>query len=127
VRDPRSTLSWLSVVARREAIRAVNKERRVDPVGDTVVFDRPLDGEDPQSIVERRMRRETVLRNLAKLPARRRELLCVMFLSEADGYAEIAEMLDMPVGSIGPTRQRSLSMLRRFLDADKKAEHWRSA
>src|SRR6185295_5346691 len=37
VRDPRSALSWLTVVARRESLRAIAKERRCDPVEDMTV------------------------------------------------------------------------------------------
>jgi DNA-directed RNA polymerase specialized sigma24 family protein len=33
-------------------------------------------------------------------------------------YAEVSQVLDMPVGSIGPTRARCLACLRRTVAAD---------
>jgi DNA-directed RNA polymerase specialized sigma24 family protein len=41
-----------------------------------------------------------------------RRLLRVMIADPAPSYAEISEALDMPIGSIGPTRQRCLTALR---------------
>ena len=37
-------------------------------------------------------------------------------------YATISAVLDMPVGSIGPTRKRGLEKMRTLLEA---ADHWR--
>lgn len=118
LRDSQGALSWLTVVARREAIRAINTEKRTQPVDDMVVLDSTLDLDDPQHIFEAKALRRMVHRNLAKLPGRRRELLYLMFLAEVEGYATIGEILDMPVGSIGPTRQRGLDKLRDLLKSD---------
>jgi RNA polymerase sigma factor (sigma-70 family) len=128
VRDPRSALSWLTVVARRESLRALNKERRAEPVGDVTAWDTAREARggassealDPQAVVEDRMAREVLLANLARLPDRKRELLSLMFLNEVTAYATISEILDMPVGSIGPTRQRGLDTLRGLLAADRR-------
>lgn len=127
LRDSRSALSWLTVVARREAIRAINTEKRLNLVGDMVVLDSTLDLDDPQNIFEAKALRRMVHRNLAKLPSRRRNLLCLMFLAEVEGYATIGEILDMPVGSIGPTRQRGLDKLRDLLDSDEEWGRRKSA
>ena len=115
VREPRSALSWLSVVARREALRAINKDRRTELVGDMAVFDTVREVDDPQYVVEAKLVREALLTNLAKLPGRRRDLLWLLFLAEVKGYAAIGEILGMPVGSIGPNRQRGLDALRGLL------------
>jgi RNA polymerase sigma factor (sigma-70 family) len=116
VREPRSALSWLSVVARREALRAINKERRTELVGDMAAFDTVREADDPQHVVEATLVRETLLTTLAKLPGRRRDLLWLLFVAEVKGYATIGEILGMPVGSIGPNRQRGLDALRGLLD-----------
>jgi RNA polymerase sigma factor (sigma-70 family) len=118
LRDPQCALSWLSVVARREALRAISAERRVTPVDDLDSLDRRLDVDDPQCIVERAVLRRMVQRNVARLPDRRRELLRLLFWVDDGGYAAIGDLLDMPIGSIGPTRRRALEQLRGLLDAD---------
>ena len=46
------------------------------------------------------------------LPERCARLLRVLIASPPPSYAEIAEALDLPIGSIGPTRMRCLRMLR---------------
>ena len=50
------------------------------------------------------------------LPARSRALMRLLLLEPAPSYAEIASALDMPVGSIGPTRCRCLKALRAQLE-----------
>jgi RNA polymerase sigma factor (sigma-70 family) len=118
VRDPHCALSWLGVVARREALRAISAERRMTPVDDLDALDRGLDVDDPQRIVERAVLRRTINRNVARMPDRRRELLRLLFWVDNGGYAAIGDLLDMPIGSIGPTRRRALEQLRRLLNAD---------
>jgi RNA polymerase sigma factor (sigma-70 family) len=127
VRDPRSALSWLTVVARRESLHAIAKERRCDPVGDMATFDRTLPGDDPHALVEARMQRAMILRSLAALSERRRDLLYLIFIAEVRSYATIGQVLDMPVGSIGPTRQRGLDAMRRRLESDGEWAERRSA
>ncbi len=50
-----------------------------------------------------------------ELPDRCRRLLRVLSGSPPPSYAEIAVALEMPVGSIGPTRARCLGRLRDLL------------
>jgi RNA polymerase sigma factor (sigma-70 family) len=58
--------------------------------------------------------RRLVLRNaLRRLSEQCRELLTLMCADPPLSYQEIAEILGRPVGSLGPTRQRCLTQLRR--------------
>lgn len=127
LRNPDGALSWLSVVARREALRVVAKEKRVEPVADLTTLDRPVDRDDPQSVVEAGMARATLLRNLARLPDRSRRLLFLLFVADVTSYADIADLLGMPIGSIGPTRRRGLDGMSRLLDADPEWDGRRCA
>lgn len=120
LRDPHSALAWLTVVARREALRAIRTEKRMEPVGDMDVLDSPLDHGDPERVFEARLLTRAIERNLAKLPERRRDLLRMVFLAEVKGYAAIADKLGIPIGSIGPTRQRGLERMRELLCADEE-------
>jgi len=120
LRDPQCALSWLTVVARREALRAIKVEGRIEPAGDMTTLDYAMDRDSPELVLEAKMLRRAIQRNLGKLPRRRRDLLRLAFLSDNPDYASIAQALDMPIGSIGPTRQRGLAAMRELLDADRE-------
>ncbi|MFV0257578.1 MAG: RNA polymerase sigma factor, partial [Acidimicrobiales bacterium] len=74
-------------------------------------------GVDPDPVVERAIRNDrsaVVRQELARLPERDRVIL---ELTVIDGlpYTTVADRLGMPVGSLGPTRGRSLAALRHRL------------
>ena len=54
----------------------------------------------------------------AQLNERCQRLLRIVAFEERPDYARIAEDLAMPIGSIGPTRQRCLAKLRALLEGD---------
>jgi DNA-directed RNA polymerase specialized sigma24 family protein len=57
--------------------------------------------------------RSTALRDaLQALPERQRTLMQMLLTDREPSYAEISAALDMPVGSIGPTRARCIARLR---------------
>ena len=70
------------------------------------------DSYSPEAVVEAGERRELVRRALDDLSPRCRTLLRALAFSPDDSYADISAALDMPVGSIGPTRGRCLDKLR---------------
>ncbi len=124
LRDPEAGLAWLSVIARREAIRLFQEERRVKSLGD---YDAVANDPDPERIALANLAREALLRALETLPERERKLLTFLFLDGARNYASIASELGMPVGSIGPTRQRGLRKVRAALGAEYAEDLVRSA
>ena len=57
------------------------------------------------------------------IPPRCQQLLRLLLHEPAVSYQEIGDLLDMPIGSIGPTRARCLGMLRqRLADAGITAD-----
>ena len=76
------------------------------------------EADGPEASLEHWQRVMRVRRALEALDAPCRRLLLVLFGSESPGYAEASNLLDMPVGSIGPTRARCLEKLRRALGGD---------
>ena len=53
---------------------------------------------------------------LNRLSERCRRLLLALYLDQTEpSYAEVADRLNMPVGSIGPTRARCLAKLKALL------------
>ena len=119
LRDPRSGLCWLSVVARREALRVINLERRYVCVDDMDSLDTVFaSSAGPEEIVLDDVYRAAVRRTIAKLPHHHRILLEQLIHVDQPSYAAISAALKVPVGSIGPTRRRGLERMRRLLAAD---------
>jgi RNA polymerase sigma factor (sigma-70 family) len=113
LREPEALPGWIATTTRNECIRMVNLYRRSIPVD-------PQEGELDAGIVVDldegmiRVERNRALREgLAELPEHQRELLILLASDPPLSYAEIAERLGVPIGTIGPTRGRGLARLRR--------------
>jgi RNA polymerase sigma factor (sigma-70 family) len=110
--------SWLAATARHECLRSLATRNRVVPGGDDLSLG-DIAAHEPE-IDERLLadeRAEIVREALAHLPGRWRRLLELLMADPPASYAEISEQLGLPVGSIGPTRARSLARLRVLLQA----------
>ncbi|MGZ5399030.1 MAG: RNA polymerase sigma factor [Nocardioides sp.] len=116
LRDAQSVGGWLTTTARREAWRVSQAGSRT-----TFVEDDTLERVVPP---ERSAEAEMVTRDessqlwsaVGALDDRCQMLLRVVAFADRPDYAGIARDLDMPVGSIGPTRMRCLGKLRALLD-----------
>lgn len=113
--DPERVGAWLATTARHEAIRVRRRAQRELAVPDLPAVAEALsrevsDGDDvsPEVLHE-------VTDAFLALPARSRDLMRLLLLDPAPSYTEIASALDMPVGSIGPTRGRCLKAMRERL------------
>jgi DNA-directed RNA polymerase specialized sigma24 family protein len=62
--------------------------------------------------VDREVARE-LWSSVDRLSPRQQKLLIALFREELDSYDDVAARCAMPIGSIGPTRARGLSRLRR--------------
>lgn len=115
IRNPEALPKWLAVTTRHECIKLSRWRRDQATVTDDV--ERP--SEDPGP-AERLVSRE-VLRTLrvamTTLPHRDVRLLTLLMQSSRPRYAEIANTLGMPIGSLGPSRSRALGRLRAALVA----------
>jgi RNA polymerase sigma factor (sigma-70 family) len=107
--QPDAVAGWLAVVTKRECLRLAGKRPAPLPVDDVPAL--PAD-EEPLATVLHAERRAAVRRAVATLPPRRRRLLETMLNHPDMGYDQLAAVLSMPRGSIGPTRQRCLDDLR---------------
>ena len=113
VREPASLPRYLVTVTRHECQLLLRLNRRSVPVGPTTMTE--LAGPSADSVegsVLGRERREMLRDGLAELPDRARQLLVMLVADPPQSYTEISELLDLPVGSIGPTRARALERLR---------------
>jgi RNA polymerase sigma factor (sigma-70 family) len=112
IERPGAVGTWLAVTARRESLDAA---RRIAARG-TVLDDAAVPAPEhaaPERVALARERVGQVADALAALPRRCQVLL--RLCATAPSYAELATALEMPVGSIGPTRARCLETLLRKL------------
>ncbi len=113
IRDPERLGSWLSMTARREAWRIHRQSSRMFPVETTDLLD---PGEAAADEVDRGIldaeRQDALKEAFRTLSPRCQSVLRLLMNDPAPSYLEVAAALDMPVGSIGPTRGRCLDCLR---------------
>jgi RNA polymerase sigma factor (sigma-70 family) len=109
--EPAAVGGWLAVTARREALRTLQRGVRELPCAEPQRAEES-GGDLPDDVASTRERRTAVRAAVRRLPDRQRRLLVEMLRRPCASYEEIAVALEMPVGSIGPTRERALSRLR---------------
>jgi RNA polymerase sigma factor (sigma-70 family) len=107
--------AWLATICRRECIRLATKRRREVAVSGPdlvhIVDDRPED-RDPCAEAARSDERDRLHRAIVALPERQKMVVVELLRREGQTYLELSDRLGVPVGSIGPTRQRAFSRLR---------------
>ncbi len=117
VKSGAKLLQYVRTMTTNEVFNIYRKSKR-DVKATTHVYEtlynlKPM---TPEEIYEYSRRVEVLLDALARLPEREYRLLRALFLESHDlSYKEIAERLDMPVSSIGPTRARGLAKLYNIL------------
>lgn len=112
IHDPERLGSWLATTARRECIRLVAAQKReaptaeVDPGDSFEELDRHLLADERDADLWRAFR---------QLDEDGQRLLRFLLADPPFSYDEIAVLLDMKRGSIGPTRRRCLDALKQHL------------
>ncbi|WP_158847753.1 RNA polymerase sigma factor [Saccharothrix deserti] len=120
VEDPERLASWLATTVRRESLQLIRRTARQRRAPDGEPLEQlpdPGPALDESLLVEERD--AALWRALAALSERCQRLLRVLMASPPPAYAEVADALDMPIGSIGPTRQRCLGRLREVVRDDE--------
>lgn len=115
ISEPRAVAGWLTTSARREAWRVSRQAGRQQPVEDEAIARRLPDEPAPEGQVVLDDDNARLWDCLGRLPERCQRLLRIVAAEARPDYSAIATQLDMPVGSIGPTRGRCLDKLRREL------------
>jgi RNA polymerase sigma factor (sigma-70 family) len=115
IEQPERIGAWLATTSRRESLRiatrkavAVSSLEEADPVDDQ--------SEPPDAAILREEQVWAIRVAAEQLSPRSRRLLGLLMGDDDLPYKEIAEQLDMPIGSIGPTRGRCLEQLRQILE-----------
>jgi len=113
IREPRALPGWIKTTTRNECMQLLKSARRAVPVGASVEPQpvTPADHELDEDLL-RAERHQALLTALAELPEHQRTLLVLLAADPPLSYAEVSRLLDIRIGSIGPTRARALSRLR---------------
>ena len=116
IRDPERLAGWLAVTATRECLAVLRRNSRqsflaADEEQQDVRVDVAGSAEDHDVA-------RLLWAAVAELPPRQHSLVLALFRDEIRSYSDVSEKCALPIGSIGPTRARALSRLRRRL-----AEH----
>lgn len=116
IEDPTRLVGWLVTTARRECLRVLRRSGRERLIDDDAL-DLPDEAAEP---VEARLltneRNATLWLAFRRLPERCQRLLRIA-VAMPQAYDEVSAAMNMPVGSIGPTRARCLARLRDLLAA----------
>lgn len=104
LRSPEAVGAWLATTCRRECLALARVPAPREPLDDAD----PRPGPEPVCLERDRLAR--VAAALAALPEPCRRVL--RLLAAAASYAEVAAALDLPAGSVGPTRARCLRRLK---------------
>jgi RNA polymerase sigma factor (sigma-70 family) len=121
--EPLAVLQWMVVTAKREAWRVARTQAKIRP--EDLEANPSTDRDHAYSVEDEVVRDDVQSRlwhHISQLPERCRALLRVIAFADRPDYADLAKALDMPQGSIGPTRGRCLAKLRLSLANDPSWE-----
>lgn len=118
ITEAQAVSGWLTTCARREAWRVGKLQRRADPRESEYLEPHLPTHESAEHTAATGDEARRLWAAVAQLNERCQRLLRVVAFDERPDYARIAQDLAMPVGSIGPTRQRCLGKLRALLEGD---------
>lgn len=115
IKDPQAVASWLITSARRGAAAHARTARRALPVEDETLHAALPDTESAEALAVLDDEKSRLWRAVATVDERCRKLLRVVAFMDRPDYQSLSQDLDMPVGSIGPTRARCLAKVRTAL------------
>jgi RNA polymerase sigma factor (sigma-70 family) len=113
--DPERLPGWLATTCRREALRVQGLRDRVIPTE----FEYDIPDEQPSlesMLVEDEEAREVVAA-FQTISEDCRQLLRLLATDPPLSYEEVSELVDRPIGSLGPTRSRCIERLKAAISA----------
>lgn len=119
--DPACVGAWLATTARHQCLRVLRRTDRVLPFGDDLPEPPSMQPEHDHALViaERDL---ALWQAVERLSNGDRALIRMLTAEPRPSYEEISAALEMPLGSIGPTRARALERLRRELSESADLE-----
>ncbi|HSL29654.1 MAG TPA: sigma-70 family RNA polymerase sigma factor [Anaerolineales bacterium] len=109
--------AWLATVARRHALHQLRKRKREQlGAGEDIAESEQLQSIVDKDAADRFEQIQTIDQGLNQIARRCRDLLLALYFDPRQpSYEEIADLMNIPVGSIGPTRGRCLDRLKEVL------------
>jgi RNA polymerase sigma factor (sigma-70 family) len=112
LRNTEALPAWLITVTRRRTYAAFNSSARSVPLN-LEPTEIAADGADPIRAIENE---HAVERAMEQLPDRCRRLIELLYFNiDEPSYSDVADMLGIPVSSIGPNRARCFEKLKKLL------------
>jgi|tagenome__1003787_1003787.scaffolds.fasta_scaffold20892145_2 RNA polymerase sigma factor (sigma-70 family) len=112
IRRAEALPAWLQTTAARESLKVLRSAGREQPT-EAELFERQATVSDPVRGLADAERDAALGDAIATLPDRHERLMRMLLTEPEPTYNEVSRALDMPIGSIGPIRARSLERLRR--------------
>jgi RNA polymerase sigma factor (sigma-70 family) len=112
LREPERAGAWLATTARHECLRVLRRRGRMTAMAEPPEVPDVSADADPGTKVVAGEEHQLLMAALEGISAQCQQLLRLLLVDPPLSYDEISSMLDMPKGSIGPTRQRCLVRLR---------------
>jgi RNA polymerase sigma factor (sigma-70 family) len=115
LRDPQKVAGWLAVTARRESWALRRSARRIRGFDEGEEASLPAEPSDLPRDLQLVLCEHAVQLALSRLGEPCHALLTALHVEDpTPSYAEIAQRLNRPIGSLGPTRARCLEKLKRL-------------
>jgi RNA polymerase sigma factor (sigma-70 family) len=119
LRQPDRIAAWLVTTTRRECWerrRGDKYKKEFSSELDSNIIKTKSDEPSPDELVSTYERHEALRQAMEHLEPRCRRLIHLLYFDPSiPSYAEVSEMLSMPIGSIGPMRARCLKKLRKIM------------
>lgn len=119
--QPQFLRTWLTTTTRYKTIQFIRRElnrqpKSLDENKDETIFEISDQSLLPDEVLIRLEREVQIEKAFSQLDERCRRLISMLYLEvEPIPYSEIADILKIPLGSIGPTRARCLKKLIKLL------------
>ncbi len=108
IREPERLPGWVATTARNESLAILRRNRRVVALDPTDAW---VGGDHADGVVDSELK-QAIRESFELLSEACQQLLRLLTADPPLSYEEVAVVLDMPMGSIGPNRQRCLERLR---------------
>lgn len=119
ITEPERLASWLGTTVRRECLQHLRRSGRAQIDAATDILEVVPDTAPPVDTALLDDERDRALwAAMGMLGGKCQQLLRVLMASPPPSYSAVAAALDMPIGSIGPARQRCLAQLKKIITAD---------
>jgi RNA polymerase sigma factor (sigma-70 family) len=115
IQHPERLGGWLATTAARECLHILRQDKCTQPLTDAMVNHTTDPAVNPEQRIIDAHTTQTLRTLIAELSPRRRRLLRALFADHPTSYAELSRATGIPLGSLGPTRNRALRQLRQKL------------